>query len=88
MPDFKELLNSEPAKKLINDKETVNRLQSAPEAQKLMELLGRQAGGDLEGVADAAAKGSPGQLMNAMQKLLRDPEGKKLLEQISQSLQL
>ena len=88
MPDFKELLNSEPAKKLINDKETVNRLQSAPEAQKLMELLGRQAGGDLEGVADAAAKGNPGQLMNAMQKLLRDPEGKKLLEQISQSLQL
>ena len=88
MPDFKELLNSEPAKKLINDQNTINRLQNAPEAQKLMEMLGRQTDGDLEGVADAAAKGNPAQLMNAMQKLLRDPESKKLLEQISQSLQL
>ena len=88
MPDFKELLNSEQAKRLMNDQATIQKLQNAPESKRLMELLGQQAGGNLEGAADAAAKGSPAQLMGAMQKLLRDPESKKLLEQISQSLKL
>lgn len=88
MPDFKELLNSEQAKRLMNDQAALHQLQTAPEAKRLMEMLGEQAGGDLEGAANAAAKGSPTQLMGAMQKLLRDPESKKLLEKISQSLKL
>ncbi len=87
MPDFKELLNSEHARKMMKDQNAIQRIQQAPEAQKLMELLGKQTGGNLEGAADAAAKGNPTQLMGAMQKLLRDPESKKLLEQISRSFQ-
>ena len=88
MPDFKELLRSEQAKRLMKDQSAIRQLQDAPESRRLMELLGQQAGGDLEGAASAAAEGSPAQLMGAMQKLLRDPESKKLLEQLSQSLKL
>lgn len=86
MSDLNKLLNSEHAKKLMNDQNAIERLKTAPETQKLMEMLGKQTDGDLEGAADAAAKGDPSQLMGAMQKLLHDPESKHLLEQISRSL--
>lgn len=86
MSDLNQLLNSEHAKKLMHDQNTIDRLKSAPETQKLMEMLGKKTGGNLENAADAAANGDPAQLMGAMQKLLQDPESKQLLEQISRSL--
>ena len=86
MPDFNELFQSEPAKRLMNNQNAINRLKTAPETQRLMEMLDSQVGGDLESAANAAANGSPNQLMNAMEKLLRDPESKKLLEQISKTM--
>ena len=88
MPDLNELLNSEHAKKLMNSQSTVDQLKNAPESQRLLQLLEEQAHGDLEGMANAAAKGDPQQLMGAIQKLLRDPESKKLLGEISQNLKL
>lgn len=88
MSDFKELLNNEHAKKLMNDHSAMEHLKTAPETQKLMEKLNRQVGGDLDSATDAAANGDPAQLMKAMQALLHDPESKQLLEQISRSLPL
>lgn len=88
MPDFSELFNSEHAKKLMNNQNTVSQLKNAPESQRLIELLGQQADGNLEDMANAAVKGNPQQLMDAIQKLLHDPESKKLLDEISQNLKL
>lgn len=87
MPDFKDLLHSEQASKLINDKGTLDALQNAPQTQKLLSMLAQNTGGDLEGAANAAAKGDAAKLMGAMTKLLKDPEGKKLVEQISKAVQ-
>lgn len=86
MPDFKNLLHSEQASKLMKDKQTLDAIQRAPETQKLLSMLSQNAGGDLEGAANAAANGDAAKLMGAMSKLLSDPEGKKLVEQISKAV--
>ena len=86
MPDFNDILKSEQAAKLIGDKSTLDALQKAPQTQKLLSMLAQNAGGDLEGAASAATKGDAARLMGAMQKLLKDPEGVKLVEQISNSI--
>ena len=86
MPDFKNLLHSEQASKLMKDKQTLDAIQRAPETQKLLSMLSQNAGVDLEGAANAAANGDAAKLMGAMSKLLSDPEGKKLVEQISKAV--
>ena len=86
MPDLKELLNSRQAAKLMHDKGAVDTIQKAPQTQKLLSMLAKNTGGDLEGAADAAAKGDAAKLMGAMTKLLNDPEGKRLVEEISRSI--
>lgn len=86
MPDFNELLHSEQAGKLLHDKTAVETIQKAPQTQKLLSILSESVGGDLEGAADAAAKGDAAKLMGAMTKLLNDPEGKRLVEEISKSI--
>lgn len=86
MPDFNELLHSKQAAKLMGDKGALDSLQKAPQTQKLLSMLAQNAGGDLEGAADAAAKGDAARLMGAMTKLLSDPEGKRLVEEISKNL--
>lgn len=87
MPDFKDLLHSRQAETLMADKGTVDAIQRAPQTQKLLSMLAQNAGGDLEGAADAAAKGDAAKLMGAMTKLLSDPEGKRLVEEISKAIQ-
>lgn len=86
MPDLKELLNSTQAAKIMNDKGAVDALQKAPQTQKLLSMLAQNAGGDLEGAADAAVRGDAAKLMGAMSKLLSDPEGKRLVEEISRTI--
>lgn len=86
MPDFNELLRSKQAAELMGDKGTVETIQKSPQAQKLLSMLAQNAGGDLEGAADAAKKGDAARLMSAMTKLLGDPEGKRLVEEISKAI--
>lgn len=86
MSDFNALLHSEQAEKLMQNKSAVETIQKAPQTQKLLSMLTQNAGGDLEGAADAAAKGDAAKLMGAMNKLLNDPEGKRLVEEISRAI--
>lgn len=86
MPDFNELLRSKQAANLMGDKGAVEAIQRAPQTQKLLSMLAQNTGGDLEGAADAAAKGDAAKLMSAMTKLLGDPEGKRLVEEISKTI--
>ena len=88
MPDLNELFQNEQVKKMMRDQTTVERLKNAPESQRLLELLSQQANGNPESMVDAAARGEPQQLMGAIQKMLHDPESRKLLDEISQSIQL
>lgn len=87
MPDLNELLQSQQAQSILHNKTAVETLQKAPQTQKLMQMLSQSVGGDLQGAADAAAKGDAAKLMGAMRKLLGDPEGQRLVEEISRSIQ-
>ena len=56
MPDLKDLLHSGQAEQLMKDKHALDAIQNAPETQRLLSMLSQNAGGDLEGAANAAAR--------------------------------
>ena len=87
MPNFQEMLQSEQTSKLLQDQAKLERLRDSPETQRLFELLSRSAGGDLEQAANRAAQGDTSGLVSAIQRLMRDPEGQKLIQKTKQSLQ-
>lgn len=86
MPGFNAFLNDPKAAKLMGDPQKLKQLKDAPETQQLFSMLSRSAGGDLEQAADQAAKGDAGQLMSAIRRLLTDPEGARLVEQVKEKL--
>ena len=87
MPNFQEMLQSEQTSKLLQDQARLERLRDSPETQRLFELLSRSAGSDLEQAANRAAEGDASGLVSAIQRLMRDPEGQKLIQKTKQSLQ-
>ena len=87
MPNFQEMLQSEQTSKLLQDQARLERLRNSPETRRLFELLSRSAGGNLEQAANRAAQGDASGLVSAIQRLMRDPEGQKLIQKTKQSLQ-
>ena len=87
MPNFQEMLQSEQTSKLLQNQARLERLRDSPETRRLFELLSRSAGGDLEQAANRAAQGDASGLVSAIQRLMRDPEGQKLIQKTKQSLQ-
>lgn len=86
MPDLKDMLSSSEAQKLTQDPAKLEKLRSAPETQRLFQLLSGHAGGNLEQAASRAAQGDAGTLMAAVKELMRDPEGQKLLQKMKQNI--
>jgi hypothetical protein len=86
MPEFQDMLKSEQAAKLMKDSKKLERLRDAPETQRLFQLLSQSAGGNLEQAAGRAAQGDTASLMDAIGRLMRDPEGQKLLQQMKRSI--
>ena len=87
MPNFQKMLQSEQTSKLLQDQARLERLRNSPETRRLFELLSRSAGGNLEQAANRAAQGDASGLVSAIQRLMRDPEGQKLIQKTKQSLQ-
>lgn len=77
-PDMEQLNR---AARNLNGNGAMRDLLQSQETKRMMELLGNRA--DVHGAAKAAVKGNPSQLMDLMQQLMRDPEGAKLMEQIT-----
>ena len=88
MPDLKDILNNESAKKLMTNRSALEQIQNAPETRKILDLLSQKSGAKPDQLANSAAGGNSAQLMDAIQQLLRDPEGQKLLGSISKKLPL
>jgi len=88
MPGLNELLKSDQAKKLINDADALQNLKADPETKRLMEIISRQAGNNLDQMARSASSGDTSQLMGTIQKLMNDPESQRLLDSISKRLSL
>ena len=85
MPNLDELLKGKEAGRLLGDTKKLERLRDAPETRKIFDLLSQSAG-DLEAAADKAAKGDAAQLTDAIRKLMRDPEGAKLIQKMKDSV--
>lgn len=78
-----EALKKDPqAAKLLGDPAALKTLLSAPETQKLMELLNRSAGPSLQTAAQAAAQGKPQDLVGLLNQVMQSPEGAKAVEGI------
>ena len=56
-----------------------------PHAQRLMELLNRNAGGKLKTAAASAALGDTKDLLSMVRQVMADPEGAKLVERLNQT---
>lgn len=78
-----EALKKEPqAAKLLSDPAGLKALLTAPETQKLMELLNSSAGASLQTAAQAAARGKPQDLVGLLNQVMQSPEGAKAVEGI------
>lgn len=79
MPNLNDLLQSA-------HPEQLGQLKDAPETQKIFAMLDKNTGGTLEQAADKAAKGDTAQLMEAIKRLMQDPEGARLIQQMKSKL--
>lgn len=65
------------------NQQAIASLAGTEDAKRLMELLQRQ-GGQVRQAAQAAAQGSPQQLMEMMDRLMNSKEGADLVERIGE----
>lgn len=81
-PDLNALKKDPQAAKLLGDPAALKSLLSSPEAQKLMSLLSRQAGGGLQAAAQAAAQGKTDALMGLLNQVTASKEGAQAVEEL------
>lgn len=77
------VFNSSQAAKLLKDKSAIENLVKSPDTQALVEMLNKQGG--LKAAADAAMKGDASQLQGLLDRLMKDPNGAKVVERINKS---
>lgn len=86
-PDLGSLLNSPETAHLLKNKQTMESLLKSSETQRLMELLNQNAGGGLKNAAQSAMKGDTAQLMSLMERVMKDPQSAKLVEDLQKKFQ-
>ena len=86
MSNLDEILHTPQAEKIMGNSEKLGHLMAAPETQKIMEMLNRTSGGNLEQAAGNAAKGDTAQLMAAIKQLMQNPEASQLIQQMKNKM--
>lgn len=86
MPNFQDVLKSEQAEKLMKNTAKLEQIRDSPDTKRLFQLLSENAGGNLEQAANRAVQGDTSSLMDAIKQLMNNPEGKRLLQQMEESL--
>lgn len=81
-----DILHSPQAEQLLKDKDKVLEMMRSPDTQRLMELLRRSGGADLQAAAQAAMKGDTARLMGLVQQVMATPEGAKAVQNINKNL--
>lgn len=84
--DLNHILSSPQASGLLKNKQAVESLMKSGEAQRLVELLNQNAGGDLKGAAQSAMKGDSAQLMSLVEGLMKNPQSAKLVEELNKKV--
>ena len=87
MSSVQDLMHSEAAGKLLQNRSALEELRDAPETQTVMELLRRSTGGNLEQAAQQAANGDPSSLADSIRQVMKSPAGEKLLSRMKKALE-
>ena len=77
--------NNDPTAALEHNRALLEQVVRSPDAQRLMELLNRNAGGRLKTAAASAALGDTKDLLAMVRQVMTDPEGAKLVERLNQT---
>ncbi len=86
-PNLNDLLQSPETANFLKNRQVVETLLHSGEARKLMDLLNRNAGGNLSDAAQSAMNGNTAQLMGLVQSLMNDPQSAKLAEDLNKKVQ-
>lgn len=86
-PDLNHILSSPQAAGLLKNKQAIESLMKSGEAQRLVELLNQNAGGELKDAAQSAMKGDSTQLMSLVEGLMKNPQSAKLVEELNKKVQ-
>jgi hypothetical protein len=81
--DLNAILHSPQAQGLMKNRQALESLMKSGEAQRLMELLNRSAGGGLQNAAQSAMQGDAAQLTHLVEGLMGDPESARLVEELN-----
>ena len=84
--DLDGLLHTPQAASLLKNKQAMENLMKSGEAQRLMELLNKNAGSSLKDAAQSAMNGNASQLMDLVQGLMKDPQSAKLVEELNKKV--
>ena len=76
---------TDPTAALEHNRALLEQVIHSPDAQRLMELLNRNAGGNLKTAAATAALGDTKDLLSMVRQVMADPEGAKLVERLNQT---
>ena len=77
--------NHDPTAALEHNRALLEQVVRSPDAQRLMELLNRNAGGRLKTAAASAALGDTKDLLAMVRQVMTDPEGAKLVERLNRT---
>lgn len=85
-PNLNQVLASPQAQNLLNNKQALESLMKSGEAQRLMELLNKNAGSGLKNAAQSAMQGDTSQLKKLVGDLMQNPESAKLVEDLNKKI--
>ena len=77
--------HTDPTALLEHNRTKLEQVIRSEDAQRLMELLNRNAGGKLKSAAASAALGDTKDLLAMVRQVMTDPEGAKLVERLNRT---
>ena len=76
----------EQIKKIQQNKARVQQLMTSPDGQRLLAMLTKDGGGQLNQAAAAAAKGNTADIVHMLAKVMQSEEGAKLVHKINDQI--
>ena len=76
----------EQIKKIQQNKALVQQLMTSPDGQRLLAMLTKDGGGQLNQAAAAAAKGNTADIVHMLAKVMQSEEGAKLVHKINDQI--
>lgn len=87
MSNLSDQLNATPkGRQLLENQAAIQQMLSSPEAQKVLKKLQKKDTSQLQSAAQAALKGDTAALNGLLNDLSSDPEAKKAIEHLNQTL--